>query len=161
MIWYNDCIMSQNSPSSAENKSFKTHADEAISIANPAKNIEVTDTSSPKQEVKIRWGRVLATSAAVGTVAIAFMGEGVSANNDKDTQKPDVVQIESPGSMTPWELAQDVKDEDADLREVAGAIQEQADSMGDKGVDAYEVFTLPDEYISEEAERQYAPEEPR
>lgn len=155
--------MAQNNNPSVQEKSLEAHTSEAVNLANSARQIEVTSVEAPRTRVKVRLGRASLALAAATTVigaGAASLGDwDASARPDQATKNDGMVQIESPDSMTPWELAQDVKDKDADLREVASAIQEQADSQGYQGVDAGELFVLPDEFVSEEAEKLYAPEE--
>ncbi len=157
--------MAQSNNPSVPEKSLETHTNEAINLAHSARQIEVNAVEAPRTRVKVRLGRaslVLAAATTVIGAGAASLGDwDASARPDHATKNDGMVEVVAPDNMTAWELAQLSKDKDADLRKVAYKISEQADSQGYPGVDAGELFVLPDEYVSEEAERQYAPEEPR
>lgn len=120
------------------------------------KNIPVEYQGSTERVRLTRRGKVAGFVAATGLAAAAAVG-GVQAIEGSN-QPAKMVQIEAPGSGTAWDFAREIRDKDASLREVSSLIADQADKQGYPGVEPGEIYTLPDDLISEESEQQYTPD---
>lgn len=118
------------------------------------------NTNNPSEQPLTTGEKVKVGSAIAGMVLAAGGLAGVAAHEmispDHGTSnQPGNVTVEFQNNGTAWDAAKEIKDTDADLRELAGEIKEQTDAQGDPGVQAGETAILPAADISKQALAEY------
>lgn len=97
-----------------------------------------------------------ATGLAITGIATSVLGINAVVNPDQGTNDQSgnvTVQFDKDG--TAWDTAADIKDTDADQKDLAGMIKEQTDKQGYPGVQAGETAVLPADDVSKEALEKY------
>lgn len=124
---------------------------------NPEAN-KPTEFTGEKPDVRLtRRGKFVVRAAGVGLAGLGLLAGGSAIAENSEKTNDNMVQIVAPDDIPAWNLAAEVKSDYVSQREVSDIISKQADDQGYPGVEQGEVYTLSDEFVSEEAEKELAP----